>query len=495
MTIYIPEPEPEVTTLTPEFLSYLCPQGWLGEHLQWACKTTHAPPIFHLVTGLAFAAFELARRGWWLEGVTSNYKAPFLWVAAIADSGEGKGVAISRIRLLDSLATKKLPTILLDGRCSEEGSLFPIRGSASGVLADLEKRIYADGTGGERTCGFLVNDEFEVILELVKRNPEFAATLIEAHDQNTLIFRQRAIQKEEDGDRKGWLPNPALSTVFVSTRQMMADVFSERLLHGGFSSRFFWISPREWKTFWPDEPPLRMHEADRVADSYVQWLERIGGDRKPENCRIVFPREGEVRELHKAWSLELHERQPRGNPNRSLYVPRLAHNTAAIACLIAAVETGGIPFNAPIEVTSAHYLRAKNLAIESYHSIPTLVALSRNTEVRQDDDMVLLVRGYGRKGTIAREIVKTTNKDLQRVGLALRAAEQLHVLVCLGVKEGAVGRPRQVWFHTEHAPPPSLRKPTPGGAETIEASWYVRWSRGEEAASILASPSKPVRML
>ena len=178
-----------------------------------------------------------------------------------------------------------------------------------------------------------------------------------------------------------------------------------------------------------------------------------------------------------------------------MYVPRLAHNTAAIACLIAAIETGGLPFNAPITVTVEHYQRAKNLAIESYQSIPTLVALSRNTEVRQDDDMVLLVRGYGRKGTIAREVVKATNKDLQRVGLALRAAEQLHVLVCLGVKEGAIGRPRQVWFHTEHAPPPSLRKATPSGSETIEVSWYVRWSRGEDAANILANPHKTVRML
>ena len=489
-TIYMPEPEPELevqTTLTQDFADILCPGGWIGAHLNWACQTTHAPPVLHVMTSLAFAAFELARRGWWLEGVASNYKAPFLWVAVIADSGEGKGAAISRIRLLDKLAATQMPSMFVDGRCGDEGALFPVRGSASGVLADLENRIYADGRGGERTCGFLVNDEFHIVLELAKRNPEFASNLIEAHDQLTLIFRQRGIQKEEDGERKGSLPNPALSTVFVSTKEQLTDVFTERLLHGGFSSRFLWIAPRNWTTFWPIEPNLRLPMGEAVAAQYVRWVERIGGDRKPENCRVIFPQEGEVLEAHRSWSLELHNRHPRGTPNRSLYVPRLAHATALMACIIAAVESEGLPFNAPITVEAPHYTRARNLAVESYQSIPTLISLTRTGDVRQDDDLIMLAQRMGRKGITAKDAARQVNKDLPRVYAALRAAEQLQLLVALGVRTGGVGRPSVVWWAAEHAPPVSLRKPSPSGAETIEGTWALRWGRGESLQTILST--------
>lgn len=475
----------ERSTLSQEIVDYMLPGGWIAEHMRWACKTTHAPPLFHLVASLGYAAFELARRSWWLEGVATSYKAPALWIACIADSGEGKGAAIKRVRLLDELVYAALPFTFKDGRTEGEGALFTVRGSPAGTLTDLESRVYPDGKGDERTAAFLVNDEFETVLDQVKRNPDFGPVLIEAHDQTTLRFRQRNIQKDDDGDRRGLIPNPAFSTMFVSTKQMLNEVYSEKLLYGGFSGRFLWIHPRNWDVFWANEPSIRMDEAKQVAASVAAWIERIGGDRDQDSRKIVFPRTGPVAAAHEEWALWLHDNHPRGSPSRGLYVPRLANTTAVMACVIAAVESTSA--TEIVTVSIEHYQKARNLAIEAYHSVPTLESLLRTAEARADDKLLAAIRTAGRAGMALRDLAAHINKPLERIYPLLKTAKELGLIVelhMLGLT-GTKGKQGRVW-DTHYAPHPSLRRVLASGAEGIEQADYTRWAQGLEAEEILA---------
>lgn len=475
------------TTLTDEWANLYLPGGWLGRYVTWACKTTHAPPIFHLLCGISYAGFELARRGWWLDGVAGGFsqKAPTAWLALMAESGAGKSASLSRLRAFDAACQKQTPMMLLDSRV-EGTSLVTVRGSYAGVFAELEKRLYSDLRGGERTVAMLVNDEMHVVLEMARRDPQFGSHFLELHDQNDMVFHQRGIQKEEDGDRRGKLPATALSALFVSTKEQINDIFDERLLHGGFASRFLWFyPPRDQWQFWPVEPGRHEEEMTSVASAFVAWLEAVC-DRDQGSARIVLPDGGDVFDAHVAWSMELHERHPYGSPNRVLYVPRMAQATGILASIISTLTA--TPSSTPISVDLESYQLARNIVTEAYNSLPTLIELASPRAVQEDREAVEFVRSAGIRGVIKEDLIMSLKKTAPAIQATLRSMAEVGWIVCLNVRTGRKGKPRQRFFAPEFAPPPELRIGAGGGSdvEAIMEDVLLEWVSGSPAEVILA---------
>lgn len=473
------------STLTKDWASCFRPHGWLGEYLDWACKTTHAPPLFHLLAGLSYTAFELARRGWKMEGFGFEQTAPALWIAMLAESGTGKSAALRRIQKFDTLVRERTPVLIRDERVTPPltSSLVTIRGSYQGVFTEMEKRIYPDLEGGERTCCLLLNDEFQVVLEMAKKSPEFSSHFLELSEQVDMVFHQRGIQKDEEG-RTGILPRPAISTLFVSTTEQLSDTFNVRLLHGGFSSRFLWFYPREW-IFWPDPPSSFLPKLKLVAAKYVQWLEKIANrDSKHAKIFMAKDKSSPVKQMHSNWSTYLHEKHPIGSPHRVLYVPRMAEHTALLAALISAAQFEG-RHTEPVFVDQRAYEIAKNITYEAYNSMPVLISMARVQETKKDDELQAYARIAGRKGITAVMVSKLVDKPLAQVYHTLRAAVEMENLVKLSVKTGRPGKPATYYFHPECAPPPELRVQVGPGEEGITGARYTLWASDHSVENIL----------
>lgn len=476
------------TTLTDEWAALYLPGGWIGRYVRWACKTTHAPPLFHLLTAVSYASFELARRGWWLDGVAGGFsqKAPTTWFALLAESGGGKSSSLSRIRAFDEAVQRATPVMLLDSRMQGGTSLIAVRGSHAGVFTELEKRVYSDLRGGSRTCALLVNDELNVILEMARKDPTYASNFLELHDQNDMRFLQRGIQKEEDGDRRGYLPATAISSVFVSTREQINDIFDKRMLHGGFASRFLWFCPPPgaWD-YWPIEPGRKDEELQSVATDYVRWLEAVG-TRTADDGLIAIPEEGEVYEAHYDWAMTLHERHPYGSPNRVLYVPRMAQATGILAAVISTVHA--TPSSGPVVVDIESYTIARNLVTDAYNAVPMLIALAASKEIQDDNAMIQALENAGRAGLSRAEVGAAAGQGLRSLPSLLKAAQETGALVALLIRSGRPGPPITRYYHPLFAPPSPLRIQGKG-IEYLDEEVCAEWARGDSADTILARRS------
>lgn len=459
------------TTLTDDWRSYYLPGGWLGRYVEWCGKTTHAPPLFHVAAGLAWSAFELARRGWVLEG--TNHKAPGLWFAIIAESGEGKGTAIRRIQRLAGALEGRLPSVLHDTRLKDSAPVLGVHGSPEGVMHELEHRVYDAPDGSKRACAFLVSEEFHAVLEMARKNSIFLDYLIQAHDQVDIQIHQRGIQRGQDQGtgrvRKGSLPHPALSTMFVSTREQMEDVFHAKHVHGGFASRFLWLaSPPGWNVFWPREPDQHPEELGMVADAYVSWLSRVG---HPDTVkRIVLPTNGPVNDAVCDWARYVHDNHPKGSHARALYVPRVANMTGTMACVIAAIETWGGSFDGPVVVSLEHYELARSIACAVCESLASVLEITDSKELRAEKDLMTALKQAGTRGLTTMQVRELLPMGLLQLSAILKVHAEHKVIVSHTVRGSKPGRPATYWWLSKFAPTPT----NVNGREVVEWTDYVR---------------------
>lgn len=442
------------TTIDPDFRKDLLPGGWVGEMVKWAARSTHAPPLFHVAAGLTYAAFELARRGWYFEGV-GNEKGPSLWTVVLANSSSGKSTAIRRLELIEHacFSQRSFPEMLRDPFSAS--ALFMAEGSGPGILAAVENRVYKSQREELRTCVLFKNDEMRSLFETANREDGFLNVLVQIADQpREYRINQRGIQKGEDAGRKGVMPNPAFSMFLVSSPAQLQGRITDTVTAGGFAGRFLWLaSPKDWKVRWSAPPEPSAFGAAMVANRLQRWLERIA-NRGPASAVVVFEPHGKTMELHDAWYHRLVDLSP--EPIKEAIFQRLPAHTQRLACVIAAVETEGGTPGRPIYVTPEHYMLAKNIAVEGYQGVLHMLEIAKPKVVQQENQLVAFARKRGREGLPLSEAMAVLGRSVGDITKALRALEDFGLLATAMVRRGGRGRPSVYIWASEFAPDPKL---------------------------------------
>lgn len=442
------------TTLTPQWVKTFMPGGWLGDYVDWSCATTHTSPTFQLAAGLAFAATELAIRGWKLRN--TSYRFPALWFVLLATSGAGKGTAIRRMQSAMTATDSVLPTLYqLPG--FKEGRTISMQGTPEGVLFELEQRKVIDESG-QRTTALLINEEFHSMLDLMRRVPAFQDIVLSLHDQIDVNVHQRSIQRGTDGGqnskgRSGTIPLPCCSTLFVSTEAQLINALNERHLTGGFAPRFFWLGPDELR-FWPSEPMPRPEILERLGVRVSNWIQRLCAPSHP-NRTITFPTEGPCFARHVHFAQKLFDTYGT-KLNGELYTPRLANQTQVLACVIAAVETleDSTPLAGNVMVREEHYALAQSIAQVAETTVGSLPSITAPRDWRQGKVLLQAIQQAERLGLSTYAATAAYQRTMSATLIELKTLQEMGLIVGLTIAgiPGGQGRPPTYWFASEHAP-------------------------------------------
>lgn len=447
----------ERSTIDAAFRRDLLPRGWLGDMVRWASRATHCPPIFHVAAGLAYAAFELARRGWYVQGIGAE-TGPMLWAAILAGSGQGKSTSIKYLRLIERAMFSMLPESLRDPLPGKSSGQFALEGSGPGVLAAIENRVYKTRRDELRTCSLLVSHEMRSIFDTARKSDGFLTALVKLADQDPdgYELHQRGIQRGEDGNRKGILPQPTLSAFFASSPAMLHGCITESITTGGFAGRFVWIpSPENWSVVWDAPPDPSPMEAANVGARVAQWVQRIAhapdGAPAPVVC---FDAYSEAAQIHYEWCKQLRDRFPEEGVERAIFC-RLPIHTLRMACVLAVIEAENFIPGRPVVMQPEHYLLAKNIAVSGFDGVLKMLQLAKAKTVQEESSLLRAVRAQGRKGLSISQAAPILNRSMSEVTRTLRAHEELNLLTCALLQTGRRGRPAMMMWAPEFAPPPS----------------------------------------
>lgn len=447
----------EQSTIDAAFRRDMLPKGWLGDMVRWAARATHCPPIFHVAAGLTYAAFELARRGWYVQGVGSE-TGPMLWAAILAGSGQGKSTSIKYLRFIEKAMFSMLPVSLRDPLPGKSTGQFALEGSGPGVLAAIENRVYETRRGEKRTCSLLVSHEMRSIFDTARKSDGFLTALVKLADQDPdgYELHQRGIQRGEDGGRKGLLPQPTLSAFFASSPAMLHGCITESITTGGFAGRFVWIpSPENWSVVWHAPPDPSVLEAANIGARLAAWVQRIAyvpdGAPAPVVC---FDRHSDAAQIHYEWCEQLLQRFPEEGVERAIFC-RLPIHTLRMACVLAVVEAEDFIPGRPIVMQPEHYQLAKNIAVTGFDGVLKMLQLAKAKTVQEESSLLRAVRGAGRRGLSISKAAPILNRSMGEITRTLRAHEELNLLTCATVRMGARHRPAVTMWAPEFAPPPS----------------------------------------
>lgn len=447
----------ERSTIDAAFRRDLLPRGWLGDMVRWAARATHCPPIFHVAAGLTYAAFELARRGWYFEGV-SDETGPMLWAAILAGSGQGKSTSIKYLRLIERAMFSMLPESLRDPLPGKSSGQFALEGSGPGVLAAIENRVYKTRRDELRTCSLLVSHEMRSIFDTARKSDGFLTALVKLADQDPdgYELHQRGIQRGEDGNRKGILPQPTLSAFFASSPAMLHGCITESITTGGFAGRFVWIpSPENWSVVWHAAPGPSMREAANIGARLAHWVQRIAYAPDGAPAPVVrFDPCSKAAQIHYHWSKQLLERFPDEGVERAIFC-RLPIHTQRMACVLAVIEAEDFTPGRPIVMQPEHYQLAKNIAVAGFEGVLQMLQLAKSKTVQEESTLLRIVRARGRQGVSISEAAPILNRSMSEVTRTLRAHEELNLLTCATLRTGARHRPSTMMWAPEFAPPAS----------------------------------------
>lgn len=272
------------------------PEGLIREHLLYAARTTHAPPLYHVVSILPSIAHMLTIAGYqvWLDGQLAH---PHLIVALIGDSGSAKSTSAKRARSITRKAMRK--TML----SSYRDPYLVASGSPEGVFHEM-KSWYMP----ELSCTpvILWQDELTQLL----RKDTFADMMCQVYDGESLARHLRGHQAAvKKGDRsKGDedVINPVVSGVFCSTPANLEETVKRSQVGGGLFSRIQLFHEHVSVDQLLYEPPsVPEHEA-LVTEVFSQWLTWFLTERRlrdPSECVLRLSDEANnyIRDSLWAW--------------------------------------------------------------------------------------------------------------------------------------------------------------------------------------------------
>lgn len=234
-----------------------CPSdGSLHAYVWWAAQTTHAPPWWHVATGLAAIAHEAARHGY-VIGAEQQMR-PMLWVALLGPSAAGKSTAIGRA--IDFYRSHLASTNARDPFVMAEGSI-------PGIFEKLTEG-WDEDVG--RTLGILHQEELSRLLDSKDTVAEMLMQLADGRDieRHKVSSRAAARQGQNAHDK---LVNPTLSATVATTYSSLRRVTKAHHIEGGLYSRLLWFIAE------PDPHRLQMLPTPRPAqfraalDEWRQW--------------------------------------------------------------------------------------------------------------------------------------------------------------------------------------------------------------------------------
>lgn len=440
-----PKPLVKRTTLNGEPIPTV---GWLTDYVEWAASTVPSPPIFHVACGLAWAAFELARRGWIIDN--GHQTRPALWWVLTSKSGGGRGLALNCLRQA-AINYHLQGEALVDDPVIGFGAdmrppIVDFTGTWEGLWLELESRVYGAANANERrTVALIAHDEFHEVLARGKRHDNYITDLIGMWDQRGEMRRtQVGLRKKDRLDpRKGLITNPAVSAVFTTAEARLYGVLDAAVIESGFASRLLWLSsPAGW------DP--------RLEDS--RWLRPISQQDLRTNMRPVTKKmvvwgnatigSGVIRftsavlDLHTEHALEVLSENRRLN---DIYTRSPTHllMLAAVYAAIDSVEEGG-----PVLVQPKHYELGRTVfryVGGMYRRLMPLAASAHTPAV------LSYLQECGDTGATLGDIAQQLRRDHAQTSREMKALVEHGVLVTGKVQTGRRGRPAILYFHPDFA--------------------------------------------
>lgn len=428
------------------------PRGWIETYVRWACSRVPAPPIFHVACALSYAAFQLARHGWAVEGALPR---PALWWALLAKSSTGKGLALKCIRALDSALTTYAAgdggTSLLDDVLKDDDEpsgyapgVLDLTGTPEGIFWALESRQYLDPFNRKRSVLFGVHDEMQEIVGRCNKHDSYENDLHACFDQSNDGLKRQQLNLKRKQDkingkvRTGVIPYPTLSVVFTSTEDRLIGALVPRQLYGGLCSRFIWLTePRDWADpSIKDDSWLDPYEALTPTRTVVTELARwVGAIADLSTRKIIrFSSEGAYaqKRARMRWRDD-YSTQVKEVTNR--YATHLLNLSVVIAAVEAPIEAD----TGALEVASAHVELAERLCLQGIPAARSLAGISDITT----RTLQLVER---RPGISRTDVCSALNLDPHTMRETLTMLVEDEELIAVQVFSGKRGRPRWAYF-------------------------------------------------
>jgi len=409
--------------------------GVLRTYMDWAHRTTHTPPIFHLAAILPVLAYEAARRGYILDVEDSQPLLLRVWTCIAGSSGAGKGTALMRAKDFSDQFYKQRRIEF------ENPPFLALEGSIPGVLTALADRYYQEDF--ERTTAILYHEELSKVL----LQDAAAEALIMLYDGRDYVRNLRSIQKAQaDGEKvNDTIRKPMVSAVFTTPSASLEASSTVQHVAGGLYSRMLWMVGDVTR----DKLMFReRREEQRLAHAlkdWSQWAASLDGHammRKP--LKIHLPQTSENL-LAEGLFDQLRSRIAEDSRLQGVYLRLLTH--ARVLAGLFAFSRG-----AP-EVDLDDMCRAVNLATVCLAHVETLdEQLAVSSGYRLQTRVLDLVRRTAAKGVTRRELYVTLKLTKGELENALEALLDRSDVVERTMRKPGPGRPSQMYFLPEYAP-------------------------------------------
>jgi hypothetical protein len=412
------------------------PVGIIRTYMDWAHRTTHAPPIFHLASILPVLAYEAARRGYVLDVEDSQDILLRVWTCIAGSSGAGKGTAMHRAKeFSEAFYTARHQTF-------EAPPYLALEGSIPGVLAALADRYYDEAT--ERTSAILFHEELSRVL----LQESASEALIMLYDGRDYTRNLRSIQKEQkEGEKTNdTIRKPCLSAVFTTPSASLEKASTVQHVAGGLYSRMLWMVGDVTRDKLMFRERKETERLDFALRDWRSWAASLDGHETMGRPRKVHLSHATESILAEGLFDQLRARIAEDSRLQGVYLRLLTH--ARILAGLFALSRGAH------EVELDDMCRAVNLATVCLSHVEELdEQLAVSVGYRLQTRLLEHVRKSGPGGSTKRELyiaLKLTKGELENAAEALLDRGDV---VVRDVRKGGPGRPSTVFYAKEFAPP------------------------------------------
>lgn len=255
-----------------EIMACIPQSGALHAYVWWASKSTHAPPWWHVGSGLAMIAHEAARHGYTV--LDAQRDKPIIWSVLVGPSASGKSTAM--LRAIDFYGS------YLEAQNAPKHFVLA-EGSIPGIIEKL-----AEGWDEEtaQTLGVLHQEELS---RLVDRKESVVEVLIQLADGRTI---ERHLVSARAAKRAGQtvntvIKNACISGLFATTNSNLRRFTKPEHLDGGLYSRMLWFVGEPNIDRLELLPNPLKHERGTVMREWTDWAKWFLAEQALTTDRVV----------------------------------------------------------------------------------------------------------------------------------------------------------------------------------------------------------------